>query len=183
MSDTECQSCKTAGITEPPFDPNNEVYGTRVPSGKVRVRWDRIIGATLVGALVGGLAVWGLTIATDTSDVSLPAATTEAPEYALTACATEDSTDCYWDASTQGNNTGTSFVNIDGVTYYSEMTLNAATGCSDALKAWADLSERNAFDMASQWAQGATYGEYVITDNIQPVSDRLAYILDTDCGH
>ena len=33
----------------------------------------------------------------------------------LPACATEDSTDCYWDATTQGNGTGTSFIDIDGV--------------------------------------------------------------------
>lgn len=147
-----------------------------------KVRYDRIIGATVVGALLGGLAVWGLTIATD-EPTPLPAATTEAPDYALVACATEDSTDCVWDASNRGNNTGTSFVNIDGTTYYSESALISAEACSNALEAWSEVSERNSFDMASQWAQGATYGEYVITDNLQPVSDRLSYILDNECAH
>lgn len=33
----------------------------------------------------------------------------------LPACTTEDSTDCYWDATVQGNGTGTSFIDIDGV--------------------------------------------------------------------
>lgn len=38
----------------------------------------------------------------------------------LGECATEDSDNCYWDASSHGNGEGTSFVNIDGVTYYPE---------------------------------------------------------------
>lgn len=32
----------------------------------------------------------------------------------ITACATEDSSDCYWDAASRGNGHGTSFVDIDG---------------------------------------------------------------------
>ena len=36
----------------------------------------------------------------------------------LPACATEDSTNCVWDASVQGNGTGASFVDIDGTAYY-----------------------------------------------------------------
>lgn len=32
----------------------------------------------------------------------------------LPACPTEDSTNCYWDAVTNGNSTGQSFANIDG---------------------------------------------------------------------
>lgn len=35
----------------------------------------------------------------------------------LAPCPTEDSTNCYWDASIQGNGTGQSFANIDGVQY------------------------------------------------------------------
>lgn len=33
-------------------------------------------------------------------------------------CATEDSTNCYWDATTQGNGQGRSFVDINGTAYY-----------------------------------------------------------------
>lgn len=33
----------------------------------------------------------------------------------LPACPTEDSTDCYWDATVQGNGTGSSFASVDGV--------------------------------------------------------------------
>ena len=39
----------------------------------------------------------------------------------LPPCAVEDHHDCSWDASTQGNGTGTSFVNIDGVVFYPMM--------------------------------------------------------------
>lgn len=34
-----------------------------------------------------------------------------------TPCPTEDSDDCYWDASTQGNGLGSSFVNVAGSIY------------------------------------------------------------------
>lgn len=35
-------------------------------------------------------------------------------------CPTEDSTNCYWDASVQGNGEGRSFVDIDGTLYYQD---------------------------------------------------------------
>ena len=34
-----------------------------------------------------------------------------------TPCATEDDTNCTWDANIQGNGVGTSFVDIDGTAY------------------------------------------------------------------
>lgn len=40
------------------------------------------------------------------------------PTYSVGPCATEDATDCYWDAARMGNGVGTSFVNIGGVYYY-----------------------------------------------------------------
>lgn len=36
----------------------------------------------------------------------------------LPACATEDSTNCYWNAAANGNGQGQDFINIDGETYY-----------------------------------------------------------------
>lgn len=42
----------------------------------------------------------------------------EYPTYTLPPCATEDSDNCYWNAARMGNGTGTSFINLDGVTYY-----------------------------------------------------------------
>lgn len=35
----------------------------------------------------------------------------------LPACATEDSSNCVWDAQTMGNGTGTSFIDVNGTTY------------------------------------------------------------------
>lgn len=35
----------------------------------------------------------------------------------LPACATEDSTNCVWDAERSGNGQGTSFVDLNGVVY------------------------------------------------------------------
>lgn len=36
----------------------------------------------------------------------------------LSQCATEDSTNCVWNAATQGNGQGRSFIDINGVAYY-----------------------------------------------------------------
>ena len=35
-------------------------------------------------------------------------------------CATEDSLNCYWDASASGNGIGQSFIDIDGTAYIIE---------------------------------------------------------------
>lgn len=47
------------------------------------------------------------------------------PEYSYGAigelfpeCATEDSTNCYWDARIRGNGQGNSFIDINGTAYY-----------------------------------------------------------------
>jgi hypothetical protein len=42
------------------------------------------------------------------------------PDITLVPCPEEDSRNCYWDATRQGNGIGTSFVNIDGTYYYPE---------------------------------------------------------------
>lgn len=39
---------------------------------------------------------------------------------ALPACGTEDSTNCAWDSDKAGNGTGSSFVDLGGVTYFTE---------------------------------------------------------------
>lgn len=36
----------------------------------------------------------------------------------LPVCSTEDSTNCYWDATVQGNGLGQSFVDINGTAHY-----------------------------------------------------------------
>lgn len=45
------------------------------------------------------------------------------PEYsygalAFTECATEDSHNCFWDATIKGNGQGNSFIDINGTAYY-----------------------------------------------------------------
>lgn len=36
----------------------------------------------------------------------------------MPACASEDATDCYWDAASAGNGEGRSFVDVDGTAFY-----------------------------------------------------------------
>jgi hypothetical protein len=58
-------------------------------------------------------------------------ATPDEPEHepiTLTACATEDSDNCYWDAATMGNGEGLSFVVIDGTVYYEDVSVNKDRG-------------------------------------------------------
>jgi hypothetical protein len=40
------------------------------------------------------------------------------PTYTLPPCEQEDSDNCYWDATRMGNRAGTSFITLNGVTYY-----------------------------------------------------------------
>lgn len=43
-----------------------------------------------------------------------------ASQATLRPCATEDSSDCYFNGYTMGNKTGRSFLNIDGMLYYTD---------------------------------------------------------------
>lgn len=47
-----------------------------------------------------------------------PVTATGGVSQSIAACATEDSTNCYWDATTHGNGLGQSFLDIDGTAYY-----------------------------------------------------------------
>lgn len=38
--------------------------------------------------------------------------------YTVPPCGVEDDNNCYWEAQTQGNHQGVSFVTIDDMTYY-----------------------------------------------------------------
>ena len=59
--------------------------------------------------LAGGTLTLGLAFASPTDEEVLP------------PCPTEDSANCYWDADTQGDWTGTDFVDLDGTAYYPEV--------------------------------------------------------------
>lgn len=60
----------------------------------------------LVVALLGGGYAYALSPRPVDGGLSIP------------ACATEDSTNCVWNAATMGNATGNSFIDIDGTAYY-----------------------------------------------------------------
>lgn len=72
------------------------------------IRWDRIIGSIALGLAVGIILVVGMMIG---DSLATQQTTTLQP------CATEDSTDCYWDAESRGNGDGIPFIDMGGVTY------------------------------------------------------------------
>lgn len=70
------------------------------------IYWSRIIGMILLGVLLFAF-VYGMLMFYVPSDTIV-----------LTPCVTEDqSTDCYWDASTRGNGDGVDFIVHDGFIY------------------------------------------------------------------
>jgi hypothetical protein len=85
-----------------------ETY-VQASSGQTRVA---IIAAVILAGIV--IAVT-LALAIGNAVGHWPAAIAGMP-----ACPTEDSTNCVWDASSRGDGNGRSFVDIDGVAYYSE---------------------------------------------------------------
>lgn len=64
--------------------------------------------AALIASLTGCGLDRSVTVSVDTDERVIT----------LIPCPTEDSDNCYWDADIQGNGEGTSFVTLDGVTYY-----------------------------------------------------------------
>jgi hypothetical protein len=144
-----------------------------VPTPKIRIRYDRIAASIAVGAVLGALGVWAFTIATD--------------EPTIPACATEDSTNCYWDATEHGNGSGQSFIDVNGTPYYAVSpnateSAWATSECQTQLTAALEASQRLTDDVAAAWSSGAPYGDYVYTDNITPVHDRLDYVLANFCS-
>ena len=74
--------------------------------------------------LLVALAALGLVIVAGLVCIGIDAANHEPGEVymILGPCPTEDSANCYWDATVSGNGQGTSFVDIDGVAYYPEVS-------------------------------------------------------------
>lgn len=83
-----------------------------------------------------------------------------APEPRTPACATEDSTGCYWDATTRGNGQGESFyTDAEGNTYY--IRDNSAEDCysrvaADAVEA-IKLSGRQGIVLESDNGEAYAY--------------------------
>lgn len=141
----------------------------QTPTKKFRMDWKEAVSQVTAGLLLGALGIIALNIATNDAD---------SPSDAVTpACATEDSTGCFWDADSQGNGTGESFYTDDeGNTYYLPVT-----ECSDNLKAWTRDASQMIEDMDSRWASSATYSTSVRADNIDPMTSRLDYVLSEVC--
>lgn len=101
-------------------------------STKIRIRWDRIVGATAVGIVIGAFAWWGLSILSDQQGDAhggLPRCTDTIADAGgscwgepLPPCPTEDSDDCYWDAAVRSDGRGSSFYIEDGVAHYEDGT-------------------------------------------------------------
>lgn len=132
-----------------------------------RIRWAEVAATTAVCALTFSLVTVGLHLGSPTSPV----------EATTPQCATEDSTNCFWNAQTQGNGIGNSFyTDAAGNTYYLP-----ATECQDNLKAWTRDAQQMIEDMDSRWAVSAAYSASVRNDNIDPMTSRLDYIVSEVC--
>lgn len=84
-----------------------------------RVHWGRVVGMGVFSVLLGVGTFTALSIATTPPAV-------EAPLTGTPACATEDSRDCLWDASTQGNGQGESFyTDANGTRYVAKSHCDA----------------------------------------------------------
>lgn len=73
-----------------------------------------------IAALVAAGACWAPTLVPAIHSGESAESTSDLPTLTLPPCPVEDADDCYWDAARMGNGQGTSFVTIDGVTYYPE---------------------------------------------------------------
>lgn len=76
-------------------------------------RLDRWIWSVAITVLVSIVV-----LAVITKIESKPDYTNGFPSVKLDYCATEDSTNCYWDSEVSGNGHGRSFIDVDGVVYY-----------------------------------------------------------------
>lgn len=82
----------------------------------------------VAGVVVAGLAGFGIGAVSGPDTVTVPAPVPAAPMVkvvdhyldTLPPCEYEDSANCIWDASEQGNGEGISFVDIDGTAYYAD---------------------------------------------------------------
>lgn len=81
------------------------------------------LALTLTGCTASGSQAPTVTPAPNSAaSIRLPESVRQDIDQAdgLAPCDEEDSTDCYWDASTRGNGQGQSFINWKGTTYYAQ---------------------------------------------------------------
>lgn len=148
----------------------------QAPKRQFKIKWAEMAAQVATGLAVGALGVMAFYVATD--DATSPA------EPTTPACATEDDTNCFWAGDSQGNGQGESFyVDAAGNAYYLPATDATWTNedCTANLTAWTRDAQQMIEDMDSRWASSAPYTSSVRTDNIDPMTDRLNYILSEVC--
>lgn len=148
------------------------------PRKTFRIRWAEVAATAVVTGLVIGGTVWAFNTATSPSDAVTPACATDGSEATSEgASPSPDDTNCFWNAQTQGNGIGNSFyTDAAGNTYYLP-----ETECEDNLEAWTRDASQMIEDMDSRWAVSAPYSVSVRTDNIDPMTSRLVYIVTELC--
>lgn len=154
----------------------------QTPTKKFRMDWKETVAQVTTGLLLGALGVIAVNIATDgptsPSDAVTPACATDGSEATSESASSNRTTNCFWDADSQGNGTGESFyVDEAGQVYY----LSASDDCEQNLKAWTRDASQLIEDMDSRWGSSAPYSASVRTDNIDPLISRLDYIVNEVC--
>lgn len=163
----------------------------QAPRKTFRPRW-REIGAT---AVVMALAATGTYTALDIAAGSPQPAV----EATTPACPTEDSNGCFWDAQAHGTTGKSFYADEAGNIYYLPVAATetpeyqSVAECAKQLKGFSRDAMALSTELTGYWAQQAaaseegalsntTYGEWVVTDNLQPMQDRYDYLIATFCS-
>ncbi len=167
---------------------NNPVKSSRT----FRLRWKEIGATAVVMALVATGTYTALDIAAGSPQPAVEATTPQ--------CKGEDSIGCFWSAEQQGNGTGESFyVDEAGNVYYLPVKVTdtpeylATAECAKQMSGFGRDAMALSTELAGYWAQQAaageegalsntTYGEWVVTDNLQPMQDRYDCLILTLCS-
>lgn len=175
----------------------------QAPKRTFRIKWAEVAAFTAVAAVsvLATLAVVNVALgpATSPAEPTTPACATDGGEATSEGVSSNRATDCFWNAETQGNGFGNSFyTDAEGNTYYLPVAVEdtpeykAVVECVTQFKGYSRDAIALATELTGYWAaeskakeEGAisntTYGEYVITDNLQPMQDRYDYLLTTFC--
>lgn len=120
-------------------------------------------------------------------------------EATTPACPTEDSNGCFWDAQAHGTTGKSFYADEAGNLYYLPVAVTetpeyqSVAECAKQLKGFSRDAMALSAELTGYWAQQAaasedgalsntTYGEWVITDNLQPMQDRYDYLLREFCS-
>lgn len=158
---------------------------------RFRLRPASIIAAASTTALVALGTLWALDIATESP--------TSPVEATTPPCATEDSNGCFWDAEERGTTGKSFYADEAGNIYYLPVEVTetpeyqSVAECAKQLKGFSRDAMALSTELTGYWAQQAaasedgalsntTYGEWVVTDNLQPMQDRYDYLIRTFCS-